>query len=160
MDVPLPKKPLTWAISLVHITWIVGVMWLGPFIVPQKYRVLWLGIMIANLAHWSYASGECILSYLEKKAENNSYKLGDNPELTYAWVILGRITGMTMLQLRKMHAAITNAVFTFVLADQILVYNPLNIDYSTRVGIFVLTTVLTQKCISFDSFNNIANDLK
>jgi hypothetical protein len=116
--------------------------------------------MIANLAHWSFASGECILSYFEKKAEDSSYKLGDNPELTYAWVILGRVTGMTMLQLRKMHAAITNAVFTFVLADQILVYDPFNIDYSTRVGIFVLMAVLTQRCISFDSFNNISNDLK
>lgn len=160
MDVPLPKKPLTWALAIIHITWIIGFMWFGPFFIPQKYRVLWVVIMIANLAHWSFASGECIISYYEKSAEDESYKLGDNPELTYAWVILGRLTGMTMLQLRKMHALITNAVFTFVLADQILVYNPLNIEYSTRIAVFVLSSLLTQRYVSFDSFNNIANDLK
>ena len=159
-DVPLPKKPLTWIIALIHLTWIIGFMWLGPFFIPQKYRMVWVIIMLANFMHWSYTKGECILSYYEKYAEDDSYQLGDNPELTYAWVILGKVTGLTILQLRKIHGYLTNAVFTFVLADQILIYNPFDLEYYVRTTIFILTVILTQKHVSFDSFNNLAKDLK
>jgi len=156
----LPKKPLTWVLSILHLIWIIGFMWVGVFFIPQKYRWIWLALMVADFVHWKFAEGECMLSYYEKKAENPDYKLGQDPELTYAWVILGKITGLTMLELRKIHGLVTQLVFIYVVADQTLVYNPMNIDYRIRTVVFLVLLTLTQKYVSFDSFNNIANDLK
>lgn len=156
----LPKKPLTWVLAITHLLWIVGFMWVAVFFIPQKYRWIWVILMVADFVHWKFAEGECMLSYYEKKAENPDYKLGQDPELTYAWVILGKITGLSMLELRKIHASITQAVFIYVLADQTLVYNLFNKNYKIRTVIFLVLVLLTQKYVSFDSFDNIAKDLK
>jgi hypothetical protein len=98
-----------------------------------------------------------MLSYYEKKAENPDYKLGQKPEFTYAWVILEKITGLTTLEILKIHALVTQLVFTYVVADQTLVYNPMHIDYRIRTVVFLVLLTLMQKYFSFES---IANDLK
>jgi len=160
MERNLPTKPLTWILAILHLIWIIGFMWVGVFFIPQKYRWIWIALMVLDFVHWKFSSGECMLSYYEKKAENPDYKLGDDPELTYAWVILGKITGLTMLQLRQLHAFITQVVFIYAIADQTLGYNPYNLKYGVRTIIFIILLILTQKYVTFDSFNNIANDLK
>ena len=147
---------MTWLLALLHIVWIVGVMWVGVFLLPQRLRYLWVILMLVQMYHWTFSSGECVLSYLEKKAEDPSYKLGENPELTYAWVILGRLTGASMLTLRKVHAVVTQAVFIFALADIILVHNQLRLGDAARTVAFIACLVPTLELVSFDSFDRIA----
>ena len=159
-DVPLPKSLMTWVLSITHIMWIVGLMWVSVFFIPQKYRWVWIVVMMVEFVHWHFSKGECMLSYWEKVSENPDYKLGDNAELTYAWVILKHFTGLNIMQLRSMHAQITQIVFIFALADQILVYNLFNLDYSYRIVLFLYALFFTVNYISFDSFNLISNDLK
>lgn len=160
MDNELPKKPLTWILAIIHILWIVGVMWFGVFLLPSKLRIIWIAVMLLEYMHWRLIKGECMLSYWEKKSEDPSYKLGDNPELTYAWVILGKLTGLTMKELRMIHAQITQLVFIFAIADQLLVQNYFHIEYYIRTIVFLITLLLTLQYVSFDSFNLLANDLK
>lgn len=159
-DVPLPTSWLTWFLAIIHILWIVGLMWIAVFFIPQKYRWIWITVMLAEFVHWHFSKGECMLSYWEKKAEDPNYNLGDNPELTYAWVILKKWTGVNIIDLRQLHAQITQIVFIWAIADQILVYNPLNLDYPYRIMIFLYALFFTIQYISFDSFNQISNDLE
>ena len=159
-DVPLPKSLMTWILAIIHILWIVGVMWIGVFLIPSKYRWIWILVMLMEFVHWHFSKGECMLSYWEKKSEDPSYELGTNPELTYAWVILKHITGLNIMQLRRMHAMITQIVFIFALADQILVRNYFNLEYAYRVVIFLYALFFSVTYISFDSFNQISHDLK
>lgn len=156
--IPLPKKPLTWFLAIMHIIWIIGFMWILVFLIPQRYRWIWIIIMLIEYVHWHFAKGECYLSYLEKKSEDPSYKLGDNPELTYAWVILGHLTGYTMKQLRMIHADITQLVFIFAIADQLLVSDQFIKDYTIRTIVFMFALIFTLKHVSFDSFDLIANE--
>jgi membrane protein YdbS with pleckstrin-like domain len=53
----LPKKPLTWVLSILHLICIIGFMWVGVFFIPQKYRWIWVVIMVAVFVHWKFAEG-------------------------------------------------------------------------------------------------------
>lgn len=159
-QIPLPKNPITWILAILHIVWIVGIMWFAVLLIPQKYRSIWILVMIFEFIHWKFFKGECLVSYYEKKFEDPNYKMGDNPELTYAWVILGHVTNLSMRQLRMLHAQITQIMFIFALADQVLVYNIFNVEYTIRMIIFIYLLYFVIKFVSFDSFEVLANDLK
>jgi hypothetical protein len=158
--IPLPKNPITWILAVIHILWILGFMWIGVLFTPQKYRWIWILLMVAEFVHWHFSKGECMLSYYEKRYEDPRYKLGDNPELTYAWVILGHITNMSMKELRMLHAQITQIMFIFAVADQVLVYNIFNVEYTIRMILFLYFLYFVITFVSFDSFQLLANDLK
>ena len=163
----LPSKPLTWVLASVHIAYIVGWMWLGPFWLPQKLRGFWIATMVAQIVHWHVSpGGECVLSLAEKRSEDPDYRAGDDPKLTYAWVILGRATGLSISRLRRLHALITQVAFVYALADQTLVAdrvfgfwdvskNDTN-DTRTRTALFVAALIPTLKFVTFDSFDSVA----
>ena len=157
-DIPMPKHTQTYILAWIHIIWIIVFMWIGVFFIPSKYRWIWLLIMCFEIIHWKFSKGECLLSYYEKRSEDPDYELGNNPELTYAWVILKNITGLSIKELRKIHAELTKIVFIYVLADQILLHNFFNIHDDYRVMIFMFALVLTFQYVSFDSFELLSNN--
>jgi hypothetical protein len=118
-------KPLTLLISLIHLCYIVGIMWLGPFLLylsTSKCRLVywtlaWVVCILVQLLHWgtSVMRNECILSYWEKKAEDPSYVKGSEPDKTYAWILLRNILGnrVTIEQIRAFHLVMSKVAFLF-----------------------------------------------
>ena len=72
-------KLTTFAIALIHLAYIVGFMWLGPFFTLRNscgnkyYLLFWALFLIAQILHWEGFKGECILSYWEKKCEDSTW---------------------------------------------------------------------------------------
>lgn len=119
-------KGSTFLIALIHLFYIIGIMWIGPFLLYLNVRdkctlvywtLAWCVCIMVQLFHWgtSVMNNECILSYWEKKAEDPNYVKGAEPEKTYAWILLHNALGNTVSvkQIRTFHMVISKVAFLF-----------------------------------------------
>ena len=117
-------KILTFFIACVHLIYIIGVMWLGPLIIfynsktnnvceHKKWYMGYLVIVLLQIMHWflNISKNECVLSYLEKKSEDKNYVKGQDPEKTYAWIILNNVTGIPINTIREYHGILSKVSF-------------------------------------------------
>ena len=154
-------KYTTFLIAVVHLTYIICFMWLGPLLLfrgscQNKYTLLiWCLFMIGQVVHWKGIKGECVLSYWEKKMEDPKYKLGSDPELTYAWVILEKLTGFDIKQIRKFHGKITQIIFIYAVSSLSLGCNIMKLSKPLNTLMFLILTYFVTTYISFDSFDMI-----
>ena len=147
MDNIYPQTLLIWIITLIHIV-IILFIWFGIFLIPQKYKYIYILINILIVLHWKLLKGECILSYLEKKLENPNYKLGYDKKKSYSWTIIQYLinitpTDKTLNNLRNLHTTIRLSMLIYAFADQILIYNLLNISNNYRIIIFITSVILS-----------------
>jgi hypothetical protein len=49
------------------------------FLFNQKYDFYFLAYVFAVMIHWFFLKHECLLSYIEKRIQNNNYQLGSKP---------------------------------------------------------------------------------
>jgi hypothetical protein len=68
-----------------------------------KYYDFLIAFLVLTSVHWSFFKNECIISYLQKKINNCSYKLGDNYEAedlkfmgSRLTIQIGRIVGLLL----------------------------------------------------------------
>ena len=158
-------KIFTLIIALIHLFYIIGLMWLGPFLlyltVTNKCSLVYLTIawcvcIIVQILHWgtSVMSNECILSYLEKLSEDPKYVKGSDPDKTYAWILLSRFTGgVEIRKIRAFHLVMSKVAFLFAVA--LLTLNnrclPKTVSETTKVVAYAVLTGLVSRFICLDS---------
>lgn len=156
---------ITFIIAMIHLLYIIGLMWLGPFLLyfnlkacPLVYWTLaWCVCILIQILHWSMSSmnNECILSYWEKKAEDPNYVKGSEPDKTYAWILLRKMLGnhVTIPQIRAFHMVMSKVAFLF--AVYLLTLNnqcfPKNPSETLRLTAYAGLTGMTLKFLCFDS---------
>ena len=65
-------------ISFIHLFGISFIILYIFLIKNKKYDYFYLGFIYFILLHWAFLKGECIISYLYKKMQNNDYEMGSN----------------------------------------------------------------------------------
>ena len=93
----------------------------------QKYDIYYIIYLFLLSLHWYLCKGECIITYLEKKILNKSYKLGDNPNYSPFHNIIGK---KTMKLLNSL----------FIINYLLILYRNYN---SSNFNIIILLTLLT-----------------
>jgi len=158
-------KFLTFIIALIHLFYIIGIMWLGPFLlyltVVNKcslvyWTLAWCVCILVQLLHWgtSVMRNECILSYWEKLSEDPNYVKGSEPDKTYSWILLSRfIGGVEIPRIREFHMVMSKVAFLFAVA--LLTLNnrcfPKTVNETTKVVAYAALTGLVSKFLCFDS---------
>ena len=141
-----PKNSLVWLFSFIHLS-IYIILFMGMFIIPQNNRYIYIYISLFLGVHWIFLKGECLISYIEKKIENPTYKMGDDIQLSYApcilHIMLGRsISRRSLDDMRKELLKLLLLFYLFILADQLLVYNLFKISYNFNIILFIICTYL------------------
>lgn len=165
-------KLSTLSIALVHLIYIIGVMWLGPYIIYMKgggnckqmyVMVAWMIVIVFQVAHWAIPQmeNECILSYWEKKLEDPQYVKGSLPSKTYAWVLLRDLLGqsVTIEQIRSVHKIASKVAFLFAISNLTLQNDCIfkSKHPNTRLFAYILGTIFAVKSVSFDSAEHQQN---
>lgn len=159
---------LTFAIALIHLVYIVSIMWLGPFLLYKGvanqpcrltyYTIAWSIMIFLQIAHWAIPSmkNECIVSYWEKKAEDPTYIKGTRPTETYAWVILQNMLGnsVTISQIREFHMVMTKVACLFAVVLLTLKNKCFIKNNNHRVIAYAIMTAFTSKYVCLDSAVN------
>lgn len=158
-------KPYTRFLAFIHLMYILGVMWFGPYILffhlknkpctLLTWMIIWLVTIFIQLAHWYIpeSKNECFLSYLEKKSENPDYVKGSDPEKTYSWELLQDIWPCTIKikTLRQIHMVVAKLAFLSAIFF-ITAYNKCVPNHHTvKQSMFVILSMLTMKYMCFDS---------
>lgn len=156
-------KFLTCVIALIHLFYIIGIMWLGPFLlyltVSNKcslvyWTLAWCVCILAQILHWGAMQNECILSYWEKLAEDPKYEKGSEPDKTYSWILLSRCSGgVEIHKIRAFHMVMSKVAFLFAVA--LLTVNnrclPKTVNETTKVMGYAALTGLVSRFLCFDS---------
>jgi hypothetical protein len=122
-------KTFTFFIAIIHLVYIIGVMWLGPLFIylftrgftpcsKTKIMGAYMAVIIAQILHWRTKSmnNECILSLWEKRSQDSNYVTGSEPEKTFAWILILKIfPSMKIEDLRCFHIAISKLSFLFAI---------------------------------------------
>jgi len=156
-------KPLTLCIALVHILYIIGVMWLGPVLIYMFYNPCnqmkligsYMVVIMIQFMHWRAKSmnHECILSLWEKRSEEPTYVAGSEPEKTYAWILMQKaLPCTTIMGLREFHMYISKlslllAIYMITAGNTCLKTNHTGLLYI----IWIISSYYANRFICFDS---------
>lgn len=91
-------KNSTRFVATLHALYIIFVMYLGPWIlmcINPSYVKYWLLLFVIQYCHWKVFKGDCVLSYMEKKLEDNTYKLGSRTNKSCTFKVLHEWTGIS-----------------------------------------------------------------
>jgi hypothetical protein len=93
----------------------------------QKYDLYYIIYLFFLSLHWYLSKGECIITFLEKKLINKSYKLGDTPHYSPYHNLVGKST-----------INILNSIF--IINYSLILYRNYN---TSNFNIIILITLLT-----------------
>ena len=79
-------------IALIHLLLCIFTSLYGFFIKSKQYDYFYLGFIYFILLHWAFLKGECIISYLYKKMQNNDYEMGSNIKTNDIEYLCGKYT--------------------------------------------------------------------
>ena len=160
-------KISTFLVALVHLLYIIGFMWLAPYLIYLNmckkpciltyYMVFWIFVVVVQILHWGTAimNNECILSYLEKKLEDPNYTRGSEPSKTYSWIILQNITGniLSIQQIRAFHMIATKVAFFFAIMSLTVMNNCMKFmkDVKIKLITYAILTGFALQYVCFDS---------
>ena len=124
-------KLSTYVLALFHAVYVVGFMWLGPWLIlmyrkNRAWMLWWLLCSLVMIGHWylPMMKQECVLAYLEKRREDPSYVLGSEPYKSYVWVLFHEWTGLPVRDIFAFHRLVSKVMFLLAVSVVTLLNNP------------------------------------
>ena len=116
-------------ILFIHIIICLYLSFYAFIIKNTKYDYIYLMLLYFIIFHWLFFKGECILSYLFKKIEDNNYELGSSPKDDDCYYLFG--------EYRDYILAIKNIL---ILLNIYILYKRNN-NYECMIIIFILLLI-------------------
>ena len=112
------------------------------------YDIYYLIYILIVALQWYIFKGECLITYLEKKTLDSSYKLGDKPTYSPFYDIIGHSV-----------MALLNSIY--FINFSLIIYRNLDNKHLYLIIFFIVSTTIINIIVSYKfKKNNTANKIK
>lgn len=155
-------KPLTYVITIIHLIYVICVMWFGPLLIhfnvpgckKHALYILYLFAIGIQVIHWGFSSmqGECILSILEKRSEDPEYVVGSDPKKTFIWEFLNTFVPCVSVHAwRQFHMVVSKTSCYFALFLLTIGNDCWSAVTCVKTMLWVICSIFVTCFVSFDS---------